>query len=120
MRGTPAETLRRAAKLMRENAEAATAGPWQAHGQNDDWYVSSATFGLVSTGIHEDPSAGDHALIERDRRDAEHIASMHPGVALTVAEWMEEAAERTDNPFGAKTLIAHALKVARTYLGEST
>lgn len=38
---------------------------------------------------------------ERNGRDLEYIAAMHPGVALAVAEWLEETARRAE---GALTL----------------
>jgi hypothetical protein len=112
----PAETLRRAAKLMRERAEAATPGPWHAH----EDYVSSGTFGLVSTGVNEDPSVADHVLVERDHRDAEHMAGMDPLVGLALAvlfdriAWMVEI----DADLTERVGVPETLAVARAYLGE--
>jgi hypothetical protein len=123
---TPAETLRSAARLMRERALAATQGPWKAHDQNGDWYVSSVPFGQVSTGINEEPSLPEFLMIERDRRDAEFIAGMQPLVALAVADWLDDRAE--DAEFLARALpylsqdsqqFQLALAVARAYLGKT-
>lgn len=118
MSGTPAETLRRAAKLMRERAEAATPGPWFTRGDGD-WYVCSNAFGLVSTGIHDEPGMGHLVNIERDGRDAEHVASWHPGTALAVARWLEslDGIEWSEHAAATEELT-HALKIARAYLGE--
>ena len=128
---TPAETLRRAAKLMRERAGAATPGPWFTR-SDGDWYVCSNAFGLVSTGIHDEPSMGHLVNVERDHRDAAHIASWHPGVALAIAELLDLTAEAIENIPGlgrghvdggpcddyACMLKHKALTAARIYLGE--
>lgn len=121
---SPAETLRKAAKLMRERAGAATPGPWHAHSSGDvcdDWFVTSRDYGLVSTGINDGPD-DSLVLVERDQRDAAHIASWHPGAALAVADWLEslsgiEWIEREPPPF---VELTHALNVARAYLGEAS
>ena len=92
---TAAETMRRrAARLMRERATEATPGPWM---QDDDYP------GDVTAGERESVVTGAYAA------DAPHIAGMHPGVALAVADWLDEAA---DDRVGDS-----ALYVACTYLG---
>lgn len=116
---TPAEEIRSAAKLMRERAAAATPAPWFPRGDGD-WYVCSEAYGLVTTGIHDEPGGGHLVMVERDHRDAEHIASWHPIVALAVADAL-------DNEAGAAELLGgdadainlpdeRILKVARAYL----
>jgi hypothetical protein len=116
---SPAETLRSAATLMRERAEAATPGPWKAHDQNGDWYVSSVEFGQVSTGINEEPSLPEFLMIERDRRDAEHIAGMDPLVALAVADLLDVEAAIAERRLPDESGAVHpALRVGRAYLGE--
>jgi hypothetical protein len=104
------DVLRRAARLMRLNAEEADDGfPWRAEGS----YVDT------------DPECGFNAgtsLI------ADHVASWHPAVALAVADWLEAKAEQDDkgtcdDPRGCCNLCEHdyghiaALEVARAYLG---
>ncbi|GGO86720.1 hypothetical protein GCM10011584_09730 [Nocardioides phosphati] len=101
-----AELLRRAAAKMRENADAATRGPWSVA------HVDGQGF-AVHHGEH------DTVSLYSDRPNAEHIASWHPAVALAVADWLDFIAPfcrfGDDDSLHAK----HALAVARTYLGES-
>lgn len=113
---TPAETLREAARRMRERAQAATPGPWKviADDKNDDEgegdRVISCTHGHVAL-LHwrVDKSESD---------DAAHIASWHPIVAHTIADWLTHEAlkEEAVPPIAS---IGPALRVARAYLGDS-
>jgi hypothetical protein len=118
---TLAETLRKAAALMRERAEKATPGPWVPRGEGPDcWFVCSVTHGLVSTGVHEDPAVSDLVLTERDQRDAEHMAGMDPIVAVVVAEWLAAEARMTDLRGNSSEGHAFlAVTVARAYLREA-
>ena len=96
---SPADTLRRAAKQMREYAAAATPGPWQA-----------------VAGIWRDETGHGAASQEAD---ALHAASWHPLVAAAVADWLEtEAHMAALRGNSAEGQTFHALKVARAYLGE--
>jgi hypothetical protein len=113
---------------MRERALAATPGPWKAHGQHDDWYVSGTASGQVSTGINEEPSLPEFLMIERDRQDAEFIAGMHPVVALAVADWLEREAAQAKVLDGYEGTEVYRLMlegyrlplaVARAFLGEA-
>ena len=121
---SPAATLREAAALMRERAEAATPGEWHAftceHG--DEWYVASKSHGQVTTGMHDEQCCGSATvMIERDGRDAAHIAAWSPLVALAVAGWLESVAYRDadDDDSGPEPADWNAaLKIARTYLGQ--
>lgn len=112
------ETLRRAAALMRERAEAAADGRW-------------AVEVAQSNGIPNMVITADTAMVVADtydkphQHDAEHIASWHPAVALAVADWLNIAAadlvayaNDETQPFD-PTAINKALVVARAYLGES-
>jgi hypothetical protein len=104
---TPVETLRTAARLMRERAEAATPGPW------------SSFFGRVRLDDGRDlfltTTAGGYA-------DAAHIASWHPAVALAVADWLDIAAGHQEvyeqEACGSPFLFGAALPVAHAYLGD--
>lgn len=127
---SPATVIRRAAELWRKRARSATPGPWRASHDHDDWYVTSG-HGQVSAGVHDDPGVTDLVLIERDHRDAEYIASMHPLVALAVADLLEEVARQydappCDSPGGAcgrcdrRDDFNDALRLARAYLGEES
>jgi hypothetical protein len=100
---TPAKILRRAAELMRERAEHAAIlnpSPWTVaiEGTPEVPWVKSGKGGVIAPAY----------LVE-----AEHIAAMHPGVALALADWLDDEATNgiapDPNP---------ALKFARTYLGE--
>lgn len=88
-----AETLREAARLMRERAEVATPGPWAA-----TRLVRRG--GYLATVVHDRSGANEHGrfvLADGDREarmeDAAHIASWHPAVGLAVADWLDAAAE---------------------------
>ena len=115
-----AETLRRAAALMRERAEAATTHPF-----GRSWTASP--HGDVHTGYSE------WICDSADGGTAEHIASWHPAVALAVADWLDAEARQIDAYLAkqadptwrfaglwtraAEERHAHALTVAQTYLG---
>ena len=93
-----AETLRRAAALMRERADRA-AEPWFEVDDLQPWFSSDGT-----------------------RSDAEHIASWPPGVALEVAVWLDEAADtyEPEPDAGDYTEFIRACVVARAYLGDES
>lgn len=119
-----AETLRRAAALVRERAEGASAGPWEALALGSEGYAVLAErpaesklrsrLRVARLGWEE---------WDTDKANAEHIASWHPAVALAVADWLEfeanvhEASIRNAAPADHR-LSTHALAVARAYLGE--
>jgi hypothetical protein len=155
---TAAETLQRAAKMMRERAEAATPGPWErpldtrhkdfigaALPEDEEPHTWQGGIIPESLGQHKGyqyryagqrervcvvqcptDSLGDHAR-KRGGRDLEYIASMHPGVALAVADWLDDEAERAAGMAGYEDSDAyplmldgfrHPLAVARAYLGD--
>jgi hypothetical protein len=86
------DVLRRAARLMRERAEAASAGPWTSQGGG---FVMPPTPWSVGTTwrdaaiIHPNFANGG---VQRANADAAHIASWHPAVALAVADWLDNTA----------------------------
>lgn len=130
-----AETLRRAAALMRERAEAATPGPWSAADEHEllggdaepAWCVSRMRPGYESMSptegymydLAETSINGRHQ--EFDGPNAEHIASWHPAVALAVADWLDAVAWQHEfgGNDGGLVLRHAALTVAETYLGEN-
>lgn len=129
-----AETLRKAAALMRERAEAATAGPWierQEHGRDftdEGWsYVAVSSLPLSIRSDRQWPDVAATAWPGEDGLDeavenSTHIASWHPAVALAVADWLDELAGYWEDSarFGIEASARHpALTVARTYLGET-
>src|SRR5450755_3104959 len=110
MSETSAETRRRAAHLMRERAMEATPGPWE----HDDAEVIADQESVVD-GLNP--------------ANAVHIAGMHPGVALALADWLDAEARDDDaraflgEALGYEVRAGRAdegLKVARAYLGEVT
>jgi hypothetical protein len=120
---SPAATIRRAATLMRERAEAATRGPWEAEESDDCWQL----FGAVTPHTHplqliKAPKHGTpYAEYWPHAADSAHIASWHPLVALIVADWLDaatRAAELTEASGAWLHPESHAFKVARAYLGE--
>ncbi len=117
-----ADTLRRAAVLMRERAQAVEhlSSPWKVGDSDYDGRFSilydtdHPLAGLVATCADYVPLHG-----------ADHIASWHPAVALAVADWLDHVSDLLHvlEGFNAGPLLPaeteHALAVARAYLGES-
>lgn len=121
-----AETLRRAASLMRERAEAATPGPWSftdSEVVDDVWDAGLVVVDGDRTAIaalHDEwyePEDGEPACVD----DAAHIASWHPAVALAVADWLDMSAASYEHSWtGSHAFVQHALTVARAYLGDAS
>jgi hypothetical protein len=126
-----AETLRRAAALMRERAEDAVLatgeGAWRVVGVG--WVDPHGSTYTVKRGIQ---TGVCEALAEEQ---AEHIASWHPAVALAVADWLDSAARaqellddarKSQTVFGGPPVMLHhpgwdnALAAARAYLGDAS
>ena len=89
MSESPAETLRRAAKLMRERAEGCEPRRWHWEACGDKRYPQRIT------------SDGNVALIAETFIDpahrpyeAEHIASWSPPPAAAFADWLDDTAEK--------------------------
>jgi hypothetical protein len=115
-----ADTLRRAASLMRQRAESAPAGSWDVDEIDAIWVD------------HDPHGTSSSCLVDRFPMWAEgageHIASWHPAVALAVADWLDATAAENDAPansplaflnfIGADALAAIA--VATAYLNEET
>ena len=105
---TPAETIRRAAALMRERAEAAM----RDGASKPPWAVGARQ----SCGCCEVVTDADGSQITvADDRQSGHIASWHPFAALAVADWLDAAAQAWDEGME----WDEALAVARAYLGEA-
>lgn len=85
------EEIHEAAALMRKSADAASDGPWTAYFDR-----RSAHEALVVDADDNDlsgcPDCGTRA--EYEDADAVHIASWHPNVALAVADWLDDVAEK--------------------------
>lgn len=106
---TGADLLRAAGALMRERARKATPGPW-----GDPTNINYGDFGWYVPGC----PAGESPDDEQGRADTTHIASWHPAVALAVADWLDNQAGAQHVGHGCRyDHSAHALAVARAYLG---
>jgi hypothetical protein len=120
---SPAETLRSAAGLIRERAEAVPQGawkgrPWVAEECGDDEAGNCPC--IVSQGERKPYLEAQVPPIQyvcdaESAGHAAHIASWHPAVALAVADWLESAA-RDAEMIGPDPA---ALAVARAFLGEA-
>ena len=81
-----ADRLREAARVLRERAEAATSPPWEARpGPLEGHWVA---------GLGGMPCRPIPGLIEDE--DAAYIATMHPGVGLALADWLDGAASNAE------------------------
>ncbi len=132
-----ATRLREAAAKLRGFAEDATPGPWES--SLIEYRSGGSTWELT----HPHVGAGGHALHPMNvvkasdccwqphRADAEFIATMHPGVALALAAWLE--AEASSREFDRRAVekrlkieldplpvSAEALAVADAVLGEAS
>jgi hypothetical protein len=147
MSANPAETIRRAAKLMRERAGAATPGPWERplDTRYRDFVMAalpegeqgSYRDGLIPAEFasHKGPTgryAGQRERVsvvsaaiwsiggfvrKRSGRDLDYIASWHPGVTLAVADWLDEVADDRHACLDG-WVVSAALRIARAYLTE--
>ncbi len=108
-----AETLRRAAALMRDRAEAVTIDPWQTS-HDDATQVWDERERLVASAEGLDEAA--------------HIASWHPAVAFAVANLLDDTADALGSQLATGddpeqdvlSLYGSEIAVARAYLGEAT
>jgi hypothetical protein len=117
-----AETLRRAAAVMRERAEAATPGPWDrmlAFGADfigaDAADERGSGFASARWILRLDNRPGRR----QDKRNAEHIASWHPAVALLAAQTLEQHADLHDS-YDCLHEPCAAMEFASAYLEESS
>jgi hypothetical protein len=83
---SPVQELCEAARLMRDRAQAASDAPWQVTEAPD---MTPSYVIHTSYVIHK---GEDYITGVCLSADAEHIAHMHPLVALAVAGWLEESA----------------------------
>ncbi|MEU1088908.1 hypothetical protein ABZ401_19095 [Streptomyces sp. NPDC005892] len=131
---TPAATLRAAAAKLRATCSAAAPGPWTIAS------VPPYTDPLLMSRYEETPDDGEVLIVgsvDVDESEQAHIALMHPGVGLALADWLDAAAVAHDaavtgaagvwtdpgdaaerDAWVAKQTDQHALTVARRILGE--
>jgi len=127
-----AETLRRAAALMRARAEAeaqAESGwnEWPRRDIEQDGTCDGCAEQKALVAAYDDPTGDNEPwLCAGCAAETDHIQSWHPAVALAVADWLEGVAARIETKIrkgGSETGVwsheKHALTVARAYLGEA-
>lgn len=145
----PVADLREAARLMRERATAATPGPWERPLDTRHRNVVGAELPGDETGQFKDGVVPDYMTSgytgryrglrervcvvscetwsggaftrKRNGRDLEYIASMHPGVALAVADLLDRIAWMCgiDKDLLSRVGSDEAVGIARAYLGRS-
>lgn len=108
--------LSKAAETLRKRAEAATDGPWIPFGTSIGVTVKGCTCAGTAPGYpqHESYCGTDGPIVDASEPDIAYIATMHPGVGLALADWLDDAAtwaEETGN------VDRHALTVARLING---
>lgn len=120
----------RAAKLMKERAEFATASPWHAR---PVWSTDAVSTSAVYSYAHPTGTVESEVIASgrirsgyggsRNPNDVVHIAGMQPSVALLLAAWLESCGEALaatsvdfiagcDEPDAVRT----ALGIAEAYL----
>lgn len=110
---SPAETIRRAAKLMRERADALPPVPWHAEGRD-------VTATQDYEGGEPDWDCAFNVAVCRRQDEAQHVAAMH-NAALDIAGLLEREAALIDAqafPESDPAMAKYPLAVARAYLGE--
>jgi hypothetical protein len=114
----PAETLRSAAKLMRERALATSPGPWH------HMCLGSEGCQVINDGRlreRKHVSFSGRKEWKADHADAEYIAAMHPLVGVAVADLLDRTAwmVELDPELAGRVGVDETLAVARAYLGET-
>lgn len=108
-----AQKLRDAAKVLRERAGATEPGPWEV--RRGGLIARASTSPRLVWPPHASAD-GQYWEDERERNDATatYIATVHPGVALALADWLDDTA--TEVASGA-TYSQDALRLADLILG---
>ena len=112
------QKLRDAAKVLREKAEAATPGPWEA----TDNFGHDAGRAYVIPSDPEIPTYVSAGGSPDEDRDADYIAAVHPLVGLALADWLDIGAtnaEKNGWQPGYLEALEHtpALRIADLILG---
>jgi len=115
---SPTETLRSAAKLMREKAQAASPGPWH------QMCMGSEGCSVINDGHlreRKHVSFSGRKEWKADHADAEYIAGMSPVLGLALADLLDQTAwmVEMDADLAGRTGVDETLAVARAFLGEA-
>lgn len=116
-----AETLRRAAALLRERASAATPGPWTCNADDPEMVAVDAPPGRALVDVLLG-STDTREHYPQATADAEYISLMHPPVALLLAAVLDTTAEEYEgvpSPSLADQMYAADLALVRAILRES-
>ena len=115
----PAEELRLAARLLRERAGTATPGPWQHMCLGSEGCLVLRTSGTLRERGHGRVARFGHKEWKADHADAEYVASMHPAVALAVADLLDKIAwmGELDADMLSRVGCDEAIAIARACLG---
>lgn len=108
-----ADRLREAARVLREVAAGAEPGPWEVRGGGLIARASSSPRFVWPPHATADGQYWEGQR-EHNRATATYIATMHPGVALALADWLDDTA--TEVASGA-TYSQDALRLADLILG---
>ncbi|HEY9494614.1 MAG TPA: hypothetical protein VIR15_07160 [Intrasporangium sp.] len=113
-----ADTLRRAAEVLRALSNGSTEGPWLVGHEVDGAYAERRTV-VRAQGLRV-VTVGQTR--QHHHREAEanvaFIATMHPGVGLALADWLQLEADRLG--WLENYATPQALTVARAILGEAS
>ena len=112
---SPAATLRRAASLMRERADAASPGPWH------QMCMGSEGCSVINDGHlreRKHVSFSGRKEWKADHADAVHIASWGPVPALAVAALLDRIAwmVELDGELAGRVGVDETLAIAHAYL----
>lgn len=102
-RPVSAERLREAARVLRERADSAACEngqTWRVDGMYQVTQAESTPPGASIFGCMvceaEFPDSQHHGYAYTSEETATFIATFHPGVALAVADWLDDEAERRE------------------------
>jgi hypothetical protein len=98
-----AAELRKAAETLRERAEKATPGPWRQE------YSKASGDCVIDAESHNCLDSVARTTHFRSGLDAAYIATMHPGVGLALAEWLDQCADRLDRGHHAGSRHSHTI-----------
>jgi hypothetical protein len=87
-----AAELRKAAETLRALATAATHEPWTHY--PDMWVDGTPVHRIGSNAAGSDVGITPREDVHNGLADAAYIATMHPGVGLALADWLDRAAEK--------------------------
>ena len=121
-----ADTLRRAAEVLRERAGVATPGPWEPYVLGSEGYdVRGPQTSIPGRRIARSTRVArcGYEEWEVDKANAAYIATVDPTVGLALADWLERFTISTaEDPETAALFsgeVEDALAVARAILRET-